>query len=106
MASRPAPHAKKTRTGPHVGSPAIPTAIRTPGAISSHESDVSKPPSRCARAVGPMVVAMAGAPGHGSCMSMPNSAPAAACCGPTSAAIDAFTGVIAKPRRSANMMIP
>src|SRR6476661_1805246 len=29
----------------------IPTTIRTPGAISSHESDVSKPPSRCARAV-------------------------------------------------------
>ena len=37
--------------------------MRTPGAISSHCSEASKPPSRCARAVGPIVVAIAGAPG-------------------------------------------
>ena len=54
----------------------------------------------------PIVVAMAGAPGHGSCMSMPSRAPAASCPGTTFSAISAFTGRMAKPRRSANMMIP
>ena len=56
--------------------------------------------------MGPIVVAIAGAPGHGSRMSMPSASPAAACSGPTFAAISAFTGWMAKPRRSANMMIP
>ena len=77
---QPAAQSRSTSTGPHVGSPARPAAMRTPGAISSHCSEVSKPPSRCARAVGPSVVMIAGAPGHGSCMSMPMARPAAACC--------------------------
>ena len=54
----------------------------------------------------PIVVAMAGAPGHGSCRSMPRKAPAASCAGVTFAAISAFTGRMANPRRSANTMIP
>ena len=80
--------------------------MRTPGAISSHCSEVSKPPSRWARLVGPIVVAIAGAPGHGSCMSMPRNAPATSCSGTTRSAISAFTGRMAKPLRSANMMMP
>ena len=95
--SAPGAPSRRSSTGPIVGSPASPATTRTPAPSSRHRSVSSKPPSRC---VGGRALrrAIAGAPGHGRA-AMPSAR--RACWGASFSAISAFTGQMAKPRRSA-----
>ena len=93
-----------TSTGPHVGSPARPAAVRTPGRFAPPLRGV-EPASRCARVVGPSVVIVAGARGTDParrCPWLSRRLPAPA----SSARRLGLNRSDRGARRSANMMMP